>query len=205
MAVIVAHPDDEILWAGGLLLDHPEWSTFIAVLCRRDDADRAPRFFHVLERLGTRGAMGDLDDGPAQRPLPNGTVMKAVLSLLPEREYDLVLTHSPRGEYTRHRRHEETFRAVWSLWNRGVLQTKTLWAFAYGDGHLVHLPRAEEDATLRLTLSEEIWSAKRRLITEVYGFGEASWEARTTPREEAFHCFDTPQAAAIWSEEGRSA
>ena len=28
VAVVVAHPDDETLWAGGLLLSHPEWSPF---------------------------------------------------------------------------------------------------------------------------------------------------------------------------------
>jgi len=32
VAVIVAHPDDETLWAGGLLIDHPEWDVFVACL-----------------------------------------------------------------------------------------------------------------------------------------------------------------------------
>lgn len=195
VAVIVAHPDDEVLWAGGLLLNHPEWSTFVAVLTRSEDPDRAPRFHRVRQRLGAAGAMGDLDDGPGQRPLSNAILSEAILALLPERDYDIILTHSLRGEYTRHRRHEETSRAVWSLCSQGLLTTRSLCLFAYEDGQGTYLPRADEQATLRLPLSDRIWREKRNLLTEVYGLAETSWEARTTPREEAFRCLDTPGLA----------
>ena len=199
VAVVVAHPDDEVLWCGGLLLSHPEWSTFIAVLCRGSDADRSPRFKKVRESLGVQGAIGDLDDGPDQEELSEEAVEGAVLALLPETDYDLILTHSPRGEYTRHRRHEETARAVLSLWNKGALTTKSLWLFAYEDGHGAYLPRADKGETLlRLTLSEQVAGEKYRLISEVYGFDEGSWEARTSPREEAFRYFVTPASATGW-------
>ena len=56
VAVIVAHPDDETLWTGGLLLSHPEWSPFIVTLCRGEDSDRAPKFFKAMECLGAKGA-----------------------------------------------------------------------------------------------------------------------------------------------------
>ena len=46
--VVSAHPDDETLWAGGLLLSHPEWEPFIVTLCR--DARRAAR--SVATELG---------------------------------------------------------------------------------------------------------------------------------------------------------
>jgi len=195
VAVVVAHPDDEVLWCGGLLLAHPEWSTFVAVLCRGSDADRAPRLTRVLDRLGARGAIGDLDDGPGQRPIATGTVAAAILALLPAHDFDLILTHSPRGEYTRHRRHEEVARAVWSLWTQGILSTRALWLFAYEDGGQTYLPRAEGDADLRLVLPDPVWAEKRSLITDVYNYGANTWEARTTPHEEAFHRFTTPEAA----------
>jgi hypothetical protein len=55
-------------------------------------------------------------------------------------------------------------------------------------------------------LPDDIWIEKRRLITELYGFRADSWEARTTPREEGFWCFDAAQEAveraALW--EGQS-
>ena len=68
-AVVVAHPDDEILWCGGWILAHPEWRWRIVTLCRADDPDRAPKFRKVLEHLGAEGAMADLNDGPDQIPL----------------------------------------------------------------------------------------------------------------------------------------
>ena len=133
VAVVVAHPDDETLWAGGLLLRHPEWRPFIVSLCRGNDPDRAPKFFKVLGLLNAQGIMGDLDDGPNQTPLPEALVQETILALLPGRDYELLLTHAPYGEYTRHRRHEEVSRAVMALWRSGKLRAKRLWQFAYHD------------------------------------------------------------------------
>ncbi len=116
VAIIVAHPDDETLWAGGTMLLHPEWVVRVASLCRGRDPDRAPRFHAALARLKAEGCMADVDDEPEQRPLAEGEVRAAVLDLVGGDHYDLLLTHGPAGEYTRHRRHEEVSRAVASLW-----------------------------------------------------------------------------------------
>ncbi len=187
--MVVAHPDDETLWAGGLLLSHPTWSTFIVSLCRGKDGDRAPRFQEALAQLGAQGCMGDLDDGPEQVPLPTRLVQDAILSLLPWEPYDLLLTHAPGGEYTWHRRHEEVSRAVWALWRDGSILTQELWEFAYEDGETAYFPRARQDADLRIPLSQQVWQRKYELITDVYGFKPTDWEARTTPPTEAFRCF----------------
>lgn len=189
VAVIVAHPDDETLWAGGLLLSHPEWSPFIVSLCRGKDLDRAPRFMEALDSLGAKGAMGDLDDGPDQIPLPAAMVQDAILSLLPVWDYDLLLTHSPQGEYTRHRRHEEISQAVQVLCRRGDLSARRILEFAYEDGGGAYFPRPRKEVNLRLSLPEELWTRKYNIITEIYGFDATGWEAQTTPRVEAFDCF----------------
>ena len=143
-ALVIAHPDDETLWAGGLLLNHPEWRKYIACLCRKNDVDRAPKFQQVLEQLNAQGIMGDLDDGSEQALLNEEIVEQAILQLLPQRQFDLVISHNPNGEYTRHLRHEEISKAVINLWQAGKIITNELWTFAaIFSIHSTHRPRLD--------------------------------------------------------------
>jgi len=197
----VAHPDDETLWCGGTILAHRDWEWTVASLCRASDPDRSPRFFQALDALGSTGSMADLDDGPDQAPLDPRDVEETILSLLPEGRADLVLSHSPPGEYTRHRRHEAVGRAVLELWSAGRLAADAVWAFAYDDAGGARLPTAVPGADRVEELAEPVWREKYRIITAVYGFGPESYEARATPRTEAFWCFDSPAAARRWMNE----
>ncbi|MFC1793930.1 PIG-L deacetylase family protein [Planctomycetota bacterium] len=192
-AVVVAHPDDETLWTGGTILMHPESEWTVVTLCRKSDPNRAPRFFQAIEKLNTIGAMGDLDDGPEQSPLTSRRVQHEILQVLPSSRFDLIITHGLNGEYTRHLRHEETAQAVMALWKNERLFAGQIWRFAYEDGGRKYLPRAIEDADMHIKLPEEIWQKKYDVITNIYGFSPDSFEAGTTPREEAFLCFKSSQ------------
>jgi LmbE family N-acetylglucosaminyl deacetylase len=185
-AVIVAHPDDETLWAGGTMLMHPEAKWTVITLCRASDLDRSPRFLRALGNFNATGAMGDLDDGPEQSPLAAREVQNAIVSLLPSDRFDLIITHSLWGEYTENLRHVETAKAVLALCRGGSLFAKEVWMFAYEDGGGRYLPRPVRDADIYIKLTEEIWQEKFDLITKVYGFAPDSFEAKTTPRQEAF-------------------
>jgi LmbE family N-acetylglucosaminyl deacetylase len=189
VAIIVAHPDDETLWAGGTILSHPNWHCFILSLCRANDKDRAPKFHHVLKILGADGNMGDLDDGPMQEPLDSEIVSEAILDGLPSYEYDLLISHDPNGEYTRHLRHEETGKAVIRLWSSEKIAARALWTFAYEDGDRKYLPKPIKNAHVYQKLSRPVWKKKYNLITETYGFDADSFEAKTTPLAEAFWQF----------------
>jgi len=203
-AVIVAHPDDETLWAGGAILMHPTWCWSIATLCRGRDPDRAPKFAKVMYELRADGAMADLDDGPDQTPLEPNLVRETILSLLGATDYDLMITHSPFGEYTRHRRHEETGRAVLALWETGRLSVRQLWMFAYDDGGNRHLPRPVPTAHKVLSLPDDVWRRKQSIVIDLYGFPSTSFEARTVSREEAFWVFESPPAARAWVDARRT-
>jgi hypothetical protein len=168
---------------------HPNVKWTVVTLCRKSDPDRAPRFYKALEILRADGFMADLDDGPEQTPLDSDHIQKTIEQILPSKIFDLIITHSTSGEYTRHRRHEETAEAVLALWKSGRLSADELWAFAYEDGNRKYLPRAVKDADLLVGLNKEIWQQKYDIITKIYGFNKDSFEAKTTPSQEAFWCF----------------
>ncbi|MFW9909981.1 MAG: PIG-L deacetylase family protein [Candidatus Thorarchaeota archaeon] len=205
-ALIVAHPDDETIWAGGTVLNHSDWHWTIASLCRGSDRDRAPKFIRAVQQLGGVSEIGDLDDEPEQLPLSEVDVQQMVLSLLPKLHFDIILTHSPHGEYTRHRRHEETGIAVASLWENGVIKAKEVWMFAYedgGKGGKDDLPKAIKTAHLITYLPEDIWRRKYIIITDTYGFAPGGYEANIVAREEAFWCFKSPDKFREWLESER--
>ena len=192
VALIIAHPDDETLWAGGTILSHPSWNWFIVCLCRKSDKERAAKFSMALEVLGAEGIMGDLDDGPGQIPLDQNMLQRVITDLLPRNNFDLLITHNPSGEYTRHIRHEDVSKAVIKLWQNGNIDINELWTFAYEDGNKKYYPRAVVIGADCYTLTQELWEKKYNIITEIYGFERSSWEAKTTPRTEAFFKFTDP-------------
>lgn len=195
IAVIVAHPDDETLWAGGTILEHPLNDWFIVCLCRASDCDRSERFKNALLVLKAKGIMGDLDDGPDQQPQDEKVVEDEILRLLPDTHFDLILTHDSAGEYTKHLRHEEVNKAVVTLWQNDKITANELWTFAYEDGNKAHFPKAIDYANIFESLSEKIWLKKYKLITRTYGFDESSWEGETTPLAEAFWQYKNPHHA----------
>jgi len=186
-AVVVAHPDDETLWAGGTMLMHPDSRWTVVTLTGKSDPDRAGRFHKALERYNARGVMGDLDAGPEQKPLGTVEVQDAIMDLLPSDRLDLLLTHSPWGEYTNRKRHEEEVsKAIRILRESERLRVREIWMFAYDDQGGKHLARPLADADVYVRLPQDVWNEKYRLITDVYGFATDSFEAKTTPKDEAF-------------------
>ena len=142
--------------------------------------------------------MSNLDDGPEQTPLDGKQIQERIIRLLPSRHFDLVISHSPAGEYTRHLRHEEIGESVIALWHTEKIQTDELWTFAYEDGGKRHLPQPIPSAHVYQTLPGDIWQKKYNLITGTYGFQNGGFEAQTTPRAEAFWRFTNSTEARRW-------
>ena len=185
-AVIVAHPDDEVIWSGGLILKHPDWDWTILALCRADDADRGPKFRRVCSQLNVLGMISDLDDGNPLKPIdPEREIGRRVLERLGRADWHLCITHGSNGEYG-HERHKQVHQAVQALAGKGLLRCRELWAFAYDCEAASGACRPAAWAELSVELSAEELAEKKRIVRKEYGYGEDSFEVRACISPESF-------------------
>jgi len=187
--IIVAHPGDETLWAGGTMLLHPDSNWTVVTVCRAKDQDNALKFSKAMEAFGAKGEIGPVEESNDMSPLNEREIQNTIAPLLPMEKFNLVITHSIWGEYTRNLRHEEIGKAVLTLRDVGRLPAMEIRSFAYEDGGGKYPPRHSRDADIITNLTEDIWQKKYEILTKIYGFAPESFEAKTAPRKEAFWSF----------------
>lgn len=183
--VVVAHPDDEVIWMGGLVLRHPNWQWYVLCLCRSGDADREPRFRLAARALGVREHISDLDDSPVLAPLtPHLDEIKTRILALAVTDAALVFTHGPGGEYG-HPRHVQTSRAISQMVTAGQISGQLV-HFAYEQGDGAGWPRPSPDAAVRVRLTPGECAAKQHIIRDIYGFSPGTFEFESAGSVEAF-------------------
>lgn len=146
--------------------------------------------------------MGNLDDGPEQLPLQDSQLQQMIQQLMPDRKYDLIITHNPDGEYASYHRHQEISRAVINLWAKGLIAAKQLWTFAYQEGESGLSAEPRVDADRYHILEQSVYERKYNIITQTYGFETGSREAQNIPENEAFWHFQNPVKAMQWLVQG---
>lgn len=182
--VIIAHPDDETIWAGGALLKTKVKKTIIS-LCRKNDKDRAPKFEKACKILNSKGYMSDLDDSEEGYYKKNSEqdVIKRVLKITKNKKYDYLYTHGKNGEYG-HIRHMEVHRIVNKMLDRGLLYAKKVFFFSYKKrGEICNI---NPNADMLIKLKEPEFKMKKRVIQKIYGFKRGSFEERCCRNMEAF-------------------
>jgi hypothetical protein len=186
-AIIVAHPDDEVIWCGGLMLQRPQWHWTVLSLCRADDPDRRPKFEAVCSRLGATGLISNLDDSEILAAIdPAKDIGPRVLDFLGHRRWNVILTHGDNGEYG-HLRHRQVHMEVCRLLAAGALESQILWTFAY-DCELDGKCRPSSRASMFIPLSSVQLETKKSVIRDCYGYGEDSFEVSACVSPECFAC-----------------
>jgi hypothetical protein len=103
-ALVVAHPDDEALWFGGLLIAEPGDWTVICCSIPLTDPVRAWKFFDACEVLKAKPRLLPFVEPGASADLQH-------LEHLDLSGFDQVVTHSASGEYG-HRHHFQLHRLL---------------------------------------------------------------------------------------------
>lgn len=185
--VVVAHPDDETLYFGGLLL---AFDGRADVLCVTDgdfegqgEARRAA-LVAAARALGARRAEQWLHADHPARSLPVDDIVAELCALQDARAYDAVFTHAPHGEYG-HINHMDVSIAV----HRAFAERAPVYVIA---GLL--LPH------LRVPLCAEAYAAKVGVATSVY-LGEARKARAITPPlgDEAFTRLSLAEAERVYA------
>jgi len=182
--IIVAHPDDEIIWMGGTIFKN-KWDWTIVVMCRKNDIDRSTRFKKICEILNVKGIILDLDDGEDGdfKKVSYNEISDKLLNSLEGGDYDYIFTHGENGEYG-HVRHVEIYFVVQGLIKQKKLRCKKIFYFAYDNKNGSCFSSKKADKYIYLLDSE--FKKKKELITNVYGFKKGSFEESVCSNQESF-------------------
>ena len=137
VAVVVAHPDDETLWAGGLLARYNNWDILCCSTPRRDP-ERVEGFVNAVSLLKHFSYCSLQVESPANKELTH-------LNELDLEPYDTIFTHNAQGEYG-HVHHKQVHRYV--LANA----TGKVYSFGFGKGKIQIVLTSEEAELKRKAL-----------------------------------------------------
>ncbi len=185
-AVIVARPGGETLWAGGVLLLHPETKWSVLSLCGKSDAELEKKFGKALKELGASGQMGNFGAGAGRTPPSGYKIQKTILSLLFSERFDVIITDSLWPEGEQDIMSTLAAKSVLALTRTGRLIAKQVWQFAYErkwqGSSIVSASRAD----ICIGLSEDIQQKKYDILTNIYGYAAEDIETKIVPDEETF-------------------
>lgn len=134
--ILVAHPDDEVLWAGGLPIRYAEHAFFMVCCCSipRRDPVRAWKFFDACYTLGAMPRILPFLETEVGSPLFG----LEVLGDFPQ--FDCIITHGEEGEYG-HSHHRSVHEYA-----RTIQNGRRMLTFSYNQA---------SDSTTRIVLNAE--------------------------------------------------
>lgn len=185
--IIIAHPDDETIWLGGVIMMNPAIDWTVLCLARSEDPDRGPKFARVATKLNFRFFHENLDDlGQISFLKHVEDTKKFIKKHIGSTEFDFVITHGKNGEYG-HRDHKSIHEAVKDLTQRGLLKTKQILYLHMKQPRKrtpLLIPRLHPDLIVKLPV--KIYEAKKDIMEKTYGYSRLGIDTSYCTKVEAF-------------------
>lgn len=186
MLVIVAHPDDEIIWMGGTLLRYSQNDWTVLCLCRASDTDRAPKFERVCHYYGARGIIKDVpDDDSLDVQGMTLAAEEVIVSSIKFSDYDAIFTHGSNGEYG-HLVHVGVYKAVQRIKKESGSQTPVFCFHYRNDPKRDYQVISRKDPDILINLSSEELAEKKKIVAEMYGYPYGGIDVEYCTNPEAF-------------------
>ena len=129
--MIVAHPDDELLWGGQHLIED---DYFVLCITRGNDEVRRPEFEAVIKATGDKGMILSYPDkiGHARSDWEDWRegIEADIATVLCYKEWELVVSHNEEGEYG-HRHHVMTHESVEKEYRETGCRARLYWFGKY--------------------------------------------------------------------------
>lgn len=168
--MVVAHPDDELLWGGKHLL---EGGYLVVCLTRGDDAVRRAEFEQVVSAAGCKGLILSYPDKiwkwRADLKLWQENIESDIAAILTYKDWDTVASHNADGEYG-HQHHKFAHEAVAKEYQRTGCKASLYWFGKYytNDRIPYSLPEMEKSIYNQTREIAKLYQSQRGTIRKMY-------------------------------------
>lgn len=162
--MIVAHPDDDMIWGGSHLID--DNYLVVCITCGARE-DRVLEFKNVMNATGSKYIMLDYPDKTNGERDNWDTVYsditKDIERILAMKDWKLIVTHNENGEYG-HIHHKMTHSIVKSVYESNYLDKDNLYFF----GKYYKADKIDEVKDNLEEISEKNYNQKNEIIYKYY-------------------------------------
>lgn len=170
--ILIAHPDDETIFSGGLLLTYPQWNwtiicaTWSLASIRGQQLAQAVKIYHHQYSVNiSQLVLLGFPDGRTKNKINKHQLISKLATI--HKDFDIVFTHNSKGDYG-HPSHGAVHQAALSLYSN-------IWEFIIPTNQYV-APQPFKTTTHVLPLSKQLLTKKRKIFTSCHRTEQYLWE-----------------------------
>ncbi len=162
--MIVAHPDDEILWGGSHLIDG---NYLVVCITAGNNPTRAEELIKAMKATGDKCIMLGYPDKVLNKrsnwKYSYDDIQEDLSEILSLRQWDIIVTHNSEGEYG-HSHHIKTNKIVTNVYKQNFIDDSNLYYF----GEYYNKSEIEDVKGSLTAIGEENCQKKLDIIENIY-------------------------------------